>query len=68
MKQDEIEYGLIYHNICPRTRESEMLLERVRQRFGLDSRGLKLMAGAAPVLVKRLVQRSEASYLKDIFD
>ncbi|MBB6523512.1 hypothetical protein [Pseudoteredinibacter isoporae] len=53
MNAKEFEYAVIFHNTCPQNRESELVLERIRMRFGLNGENLSILAQGAPVIVKR---------------
>lgn len=66
MEKHPVEYGVIFHNTCPRTRESEIVLERIRQRFRLAQNNLTLLSQEEPVVVKRLEHRGVALKLQDV--
>jgi len=46
-------FAAVFHNISPFTRESEMVLDRIRVRFKLPAEQLKLLEGETPVIIKR---------------
>ena len=46
-------FAAVFHNISPLTRESEIVLERIRLRFKLPADQLKLLEGDTPVIIKR---------------
>ncbi|WP_299774410.1 hypothetical protein [uncultured Pseudoteredinibacter sp.] len=66
MSAIDIEYAVIFHNTCPQSREAELVLERIRKRFGLSSDRLSLLAQGSPVVVKRAPEVVLAKKLKDM--
>lgn len=66
MSAIDIEYAVIFHNTCPQSREAELVLERIRKRFGLSSDRLALLAQGSPVVVKRAPEVVLAKKLKDM--
>ncbi len=62
----EFEYAVIFHNTCPQSREAELILERIRKRFGLSNDRLSLLAQSSPLVVKRASEAALAKKLKDM--
>ncbi len=66
MNPIEFEYAVIFHNTCPQNRESELVLERIRKRFGLNGNNLSILAQGTPVIVKRHHELAVAKNLQKL--
>lgn len=66
MKAKDNEYALIFHNTCPQSRESELVLERIRKRFKLNSGKLAILSQGSPVVVKRHSELAVVNKLRDM--
>lgn len=66
MKANDIEYAVIFHNTCPQGRESELVLERIRKRFRLETGKLAILSQGSPVVVKRHTELAVVNKLRDM--